>query len=92
MYIDIHKKTVTSAALILTCLVHAVASFLAPAPASYAWFAMGTLLFAFTYVFVLTVFLTHTHTCARAHMHMHTHVHALSHGLHFAMFLFSPHV
>ncbi|EKX45953.1 hypothetical protein GUITHDRAFT_107989 [Guillardia theta CCMP2712] len=46
---------VTSALLVLTCLVHAVASFLAPPPASYAWFAMGLCLFIFTYVFILSI-------------------------------------
>jgi hypothetical protein len=34
---------------------HAVASFLAPPPASYAWFAAGLSLFSFTYYFILTI-------------------------------------
>uniref|UniRef100_A0A7S0EDV8 Uncharacterized protein n=1 Tax=Hanusia phi TaxID=3032 RepID=A0A7S0EDV8_9CRYP len=46
---------ITSALLVLTCLVHAVASFLAPPPASYAWFAMGLSLFIFTYTFILSI-------------------------------------
>jgi len=46
---------VTSALLVLTCLVHAVASFLAPPPASYAWFASGVALFSFTYYFILVI-------------------------------------
>ena len=46
---------VTAALLVLTCLGHAVASFLAPPPASYAWFVAGVILFSFTYYLILSI-------------------------------------
>ena len=39
----------TLSAMVLVCLTCAVASSAVPAPASFAWFGMGMLLFAFTY-------------------------------------------
>ncbi|EKX54449.1 hypothetical protein GUITHDRAFT_99928 [Guillardia theta CCMP2712] len=46
---------ISSAVLVFTCLVIAVACSLAVAPFSYCWFAMGMVLFTFTYVFILSI-------------------------------------
>jgi len=46
---------ISSATLVFTCLVIAVACSLAVAPFSYCWFAMGMVLFTFTYVFILSI-------------------------------------
>jgi hypothetical protein len=48
-----YKATLTF--LVLICLVTAVASSATPAPASYAWFGMGMLLFAGTYFTILNI-------------------------------------
>lgn len=45
----------TMSALVLVCLITAVASSAVPAPASYAWFGMGMFLFAGTYYAILNI-------------------------------------